>query len=682
MIQPVENIWLHKYQEIHEKAYELKLVKSVPSEWIESNIILPDGVSRYKGPFSYDISPYAKEIVNTLSSSHSARVVSIMKCAQIGLTQGLIIPGIAYVISEDAYPMLFMAGDKELAKTSIRERLDPILHSSGLQSLIRPSVIRAKNQRTGDTDFSKEYAGGRLTVEGTNNVDKMRQISVKIIFADDWDAAPRSDKKEGSLRKLMEGRQTSYGNMAKTYYVSTPTTKQASNIEQVYELGDQRKWHWPCPHCGEQFTPVWRQKLEDGTFAGIVYELDKNNRLINSSVKYKCPTCRSLISESEKYDMNLLGEWIATATPIVENYMSYHLNALVIPPGFVTWVDLVKEWLEACPPGGIVNKAMLQTFKNIRMGETWEEIGESPTVNQLMTNCREYHPGTVPDETCDNDGNGKLLLLTLAVDLNGIMKREVEDVRLDWEVKAHSSNGQSYSVDHGSIGTFQRIGDVKSRDKAREGDRVKYTYAHGQVYSVWPELEELMRKDWICESGKTMNVNISIIDTGYFTQNAKKFINKFDDLLVYGIKGRSETGEYRRISKDTPFITKSRENRKLYMLEVNQIKDIVSENMKLREAFDGSQPEGFMNFPESRDGKYNMRGYFRHYEGEKRTEVMKNDEVIGFNWEKKHSSSLNHFWDVHIYNTAGREIYLDIIKQSDPRIKQFTWADFVDYVLG
>lgn len=679
-----KDIWLNVYNSIHQKMYDVNLVKTKPSDWIEQNIYLPDGVSRYKGPFSYDISPYAKEIVNRIDSGDPARVVAIMKCAQIGLTQGLIIPGMAYVISEDAYPMLFMAGDKELAKTSIRERFDPIMQSSGLSSLIRPSVIRKRNQKTGDTDYSKEYAGGRLTIEGTNNVDKMRQISVKIIFADDWEAAPRNDKKEGSLRKLMEGRQTSYGNMAKTFYVSTPTVKQTSNIEQVYELGDQRKWHWTCPHCQKLINLQWRVEVAPELFAGITYDLDKEGKLINSSVRYKCQHCLEDIYESQKYDLNLKGVWVPTAKPQIENYYSYHLNALVIPPGFVTWVDLVKEWLEACPPNAPVNKGMLQTFLNIRMGETWEEQGETPRVMDLMHNTREYSPGVVPDRTCDEDQNGRILLLTLACDLNGIMKREgydvVEDVRLDWELVAHASNGQTYSVDHGSIGTFRRSRELSSVERDRDGDRVKWTYAHGQPNSVWPEFEKIMRREWQTESGETMTVGLTVVDTGFFTKLAKQFIDSFDDCLIVGIKGKAEA-EYRKLTKDTPYISRSREARNLYLLEVNQIKDILSENMKLREGQDGSQPEGFMNFPQPMNGKYTMKGYFVHYEGEKRTEVMKNDEVIGFNWEKKQSQSINHFWDVRVYNIAAREIYLDILKQSDPRIKSLTWVDFVDMIL-
>ena len=677
------NIWNRIYDSIHAKAYDVRLIKKRPSDWIEENIILPDGVSRYKGPFSYDISPYAKEIVNRLDSADSSRVVSIMKCAQIGLTQGLIIPGMAYVIAEDAYPMMFMAGDKELAKTSIRERFDPIMQSSGLQHYIRPSVVRARNQRTGDTDFSKEYAGGRLTVEGTNNVDKMRQISVKIIFADDWEAAPRNDKKEGSLRKLMEGRQTSYGNMAKTFFISTPTIKQTSNIEPVYELGDQRKWNWLCPHCGHRFTPIWRVELEDGKFGGIRWKLDESGKLINKSVHYSCQHCQGEIYEREKFDLNRNGEWIPTATPQIENYYSYHLNALVIPPGFVTWVDLVKEWLEACPPNQPVNKGMLQTFLNIRMGETWEEQGETPRVLDLMNNTCEYLPGTIPDIIIDEEMNGKIVLLSLACDLNGIMKVEnfqtLEDVRLDWEVVAHTSGGQTYSIDHGSIGTFRRSREFTNQEKARDFERSKWTYAHNQHNSVWPELEKIMRKKWVGQSGREFEINLTVIDTGFFTKYAKLFIESFTDLIVTGIKGKTET-EFRRVTKDTPVLTRSRESRLVYLLEVNQIKDILSENMKLRMGMDGSQPDGFMNFPQPTGGKYTMKSFFTHFEGEKRTEVVKNDEVIGFSWEKKTSQSLNHFWDVRVYNLAAREIYLDVIKQTDPRIKTLTWLDFIDMV--
>jgi len=671
-------IWRNLYLDIHRDIFNYKIIKPLPSDWVERNIYLTKDVSRFSGFFRYDRSPYTREVIDCLHPSNPTRAVAIMKCAQSGFTQGLIIPGMAYIISENPDSMLFMAGDKELAKNSVRTRLDPVMQSSGLSHLIRPNVVRKRNQRTGDTDFSKEYAGGNLIVEGTQNADKMRQFSVKTVFADDWEAAPRADKKEGSIRKLIEGRQTSFGNLAKTFYVSTPSVKQTSNIEPVYLLGDQRKWHWCCPHCNKYIPIEWRVELENNEFAGIVYKTNERGRLIKESVAYKCQECGELISEKQKYELNLKGKWIPTADPKIEYYRSYLLNALTIPPGFITWVDLVREWLEAVPKDGKVNPDLLKTFMNIRLGQTWMEMGETPQIHQLMLNTGNYKPGIVPDATCNEDGNGVIVMLTLACDLNGVMERDYEDARLDWELVAHTSTGVTYSVDQGSIGTFKRTRDKSSIDKTRDGDRQKWTYMHGLPNSVWTEMDKLITKQWPCESGQTMQALITVVDTGFFTRLAKDFIDKYihSEYMVIGVKGNTEI-DYRRVNKDTQRVKKSREANNIYLVEVNQVKDELSSFMKLRPGDDGYQPDGFMNFPQPEAGKYTMRGYFVHYEGERRTEVMKDDQVVGFKWEKKNNQSQNHFWDVRIYNLAAKDIYLDLLRRSDSKLRDITWNDFV-----
>jgi hypothetical protein len=108
------------------------------------------------------------------------------------------------------------------------------------------------------------------------------------------------------------------------------------------------------------------------------------------------------------------------------------------------------------------------------------------------------------------------------------------------------------------------------------------------------------------------------------------------------------------------------------------MKDDLSQLIKLREGEDGSQPGGFMNFPDPRDGKYNMKNYFSHYEAERRTEVKgKNGEVIGYQWAKKNNQVANHFWDVRIYNLAAPLVLLDLVKQSDAKYKSMTWEEFV-----
>ncbi len=594
----LKDIWKQQLNFFNSKLYSYKTIKAIPSEWVEKTIILDPEVSRFSGRYSYDLSPYAREIIDNLHPSNPYKIISVMKGAQSGITQGVIVPGMAWIISEHPDNFLFTASDKEIAKLTITTRFDNIMQSSGLKHLIRPNTSRSKGQRSGDTDFSKEFAGGSAIIEGTNNAGKFRFFSVKTVFMDDFDNAPRADKKEGSIRKLVEGRQTSYGNLAKTFYVSTPTITQTSNVYEMYLQGDQRKWHWPCPECNEFVPSDWRIKKADGSFAGIVYELDSENRLIEESVFFKCPCCGHNISNNEKHDLNNKGKWIATAIPKDKYYRSYYMNSLIIPPGFINWVDLVKEWLEACPPNKKPNSDLLKVFNNVRLGLPFEEKGEAPKMMQLMENIRDYRVGIVPDRTSIEDGNGEIILITLAADLGGIMNNETEDVRIDWEIMAHAANGATYSINQGSLGTFKRSRTRTEEDKVKESDRIKYTYMHGMKHSVWPLLEKIIKEDLIGESGDLYDIKLSVIDTGHFTKHAYEFIKKTHDSenWVFGIKGIPEIN-YRRNTKDVALVKKSANIQNLYLLDVEQLKDNLAANMKLRRADDETQESGFMNFP-------------------------------------------------------------------------------------
>lgn len=679
----LKQLWLDKMLSYHDKLYQYKTVKAIPSEWVEKNIILTNEVSRFSGRFSYDLSPYAREVIDFLHPSNPKRIGAMMKGAQSGITQGVIVPGMAWIIDEHPDNFLFTASDKDIAKKTITQRFDPLMRSSGLSHLIRPNVIRSKGQRSGDTDFSKEFAGGNAIIEGTNNAGKFRFFSVKTVFMDDYDNAPKADKKEGSIRKLVEGRQTSYGNLAKTLYCSTPTTTQTSNIYEMFLQGDQRKWHWPCPCCGEFVASDWQIKLEDGGYAGIVWELDEHDKLIEESVYFKCPECFHLISNQDKHEINMQGKWIPTATPKDKDIVSWYMNSLIIPPGFINWISLVKEWLEACPPKGRVNVDLLKVFNNVRLGLPFEEQGEAPKIMQLMENVREYKCGLVPDETCDKDGNGEIALITLAADLGGIMQDGNEDVRIDWEILAHTSTGATYSISHGSCGTFKRGRTKSKEEKENDDDRDKLTYRHGMKNSVWPLLEEIIKSDLGSESGATYNIKLSLIDTGHFTSQAYQFVKDCHspDNWVFGVKGIAEEN-YRKNSKDVWLVKKSLNKPNLYLLDVEQLKDNLAENMKLVITDNEVQEDGFMNFPEQEKGKYTLKGYFKHFESETRKEKTENGVSIGFKWEKKNTSVENHFWDVRIYNNAARHVFIDLIKKTNPtKYKDLSWATFVEFLL-
>ena len=207
---------------------------------------------------------------------------------------------------------------------------------------------------------------------------------------------------------------------------------------------------------------------------------------------------------------------------------------------------------------------------------------------------------------------------------------------------------------------------------------------HGMKNSVWPLLEEIIKTELKSESGDIYNVKLSLVDTGHFTKQAYQFIKQChnSENWVFGIKGVPEQN-YRRNTRDIAKVKKSVNVSNLYLLDVEQLKDELANNMKIRASDDGSQESGFMNFPQPSKGLYTLNSFFKHYESEVRKEVMEKGVSVGFKWDKKNSSVENHFWDVRIYNNAARYVFLDLIKRTNPsKFKDMTWDMLVEIILG
>ena len=366
-----------------------------------------------------------------------------------------------------------------------------------------------------------------------------------------------------------------------------------------------------------------------------------------------------------------------TAVPKKPTYRSYSFNALCNPPGFESWVDLVRYWIEACPKGQPVNIEKLKVFTNTQLGELWEDRGTTPRMTALMGNVRNYDVGVIPDKTCEEDGNGKIALITLVCDLGGVMDlvNGIEDVRLDWEIVAHSTNGQTYSIDHGSIGTFKRSKQTSKKERDKDSDRERWTFKEGVPNSVWPVFKEQIYRSLINESGEYCDIDLTIVDTGHFTKLSYNFIQSITDRNIYGVKGKGIEESFTKIGGNTSLIKHSNENKGLlYILDVNTLKDNLSSNMALTEGTDGTQPRGFMNFPQPSDGKYNKNNFFDHYESEHRVPDLKNGVEVGFVWKKKREN--NHFWDVAVYTLASREIFIADWKLYHPKDRDLTWERY------
>lgn len=638
-----------------------------PSEFAEQYRVM-GGNTGVAGQFSFENAPYAREIVDTCAPDHPSRKIAVMKGVQIGLSTSGLQNILIYTMVENPCNMMLLVGHEDLIKDST-ERIDDVIKSVGADKLLRSNS--GKSNKSGNTDTKKEFQDGYLTI-GTANHKTLRQVSIKMMIADDMDAMKQSSKGAGHTVTMIDARTKAFKNDKKIYYVSSPELKESSLIEPLYLQGDQRRYHVPCPCCDELIILEWDvvSELDPKQKAGITWQTTPDGLLIDDSVGYTCQKCGGFFDDSNKTEMlreegrGGKAKWIPTAVPADPTFYSYHVSTLYAPIYMDGWLEYVREYIVANPHGQPRDEKLHQAWVNLCLGLTYEPTGESISATQLQENIRPYEIGTIPEKMSIADGNGKIVMLTCGSDLGG----KVDDARLDYEVVAHAENGATYSITHGSIGTFI------NKDKHPER-REHFTYMHGIKNNVWDLFDNIITANYFRDTdGSPMQIAITGVDTGYFTNYAYDFVDKYGANVV-GLKG----DEYEKptiIGTSRPTFRQSTEKGSLYLVESNHTKDQLSELIQLRwiENMSTVQPGGFMNFPTPSGGKYLYKNFFQHYEAEEK--ILDKGKFV---WKKKSQHLQNHLFDCRLYALVVKDIILAKVLK-DLKIKNGVWQDFVNYL--
>ncbi|MBF0589958.1 MAG: phage terminase large subunit family protein [Magnetococcales bacterium] len=423
------------------------------SEWADRHRMLSQRASSEPGRWRTSRTPYLKEIMDCLSPSSPIQRVVFMKGAQVGGTEC----GncwIGFVIHQAPGPMMGVAPTVELAKRNSKQRIDPLIEESPPLK----ELVKAKRSRdSGNTVLSKEFPGGVLILTGANSAVGLRSMPARYLFLDEVDGYPGDVEGEGDPILLAERRSATF-QRRKIFMVSTPNRKGLSRIDREYEQSDQRKFHVPCPHCGEY------QPLE---FANLSWPEGKPEEVV-----YICEHCQSRIEEHYKTQMLEQGQWRATAD-CSSKTAGFHLNSLYSPVGWFSWADAVATFEQAkrIPD-------LMKGFVNTVLGEPFEEEHEAPDWNRLYERRERYRIGEVPIGG---------LFLTAGVD--------IQKDRIELEVVAWGRDKESWSVDYHVL----------------DGDT-----AHPEV---WKRLGTILAKDWSHPSGQRMPIRVMCVDSGYATQD-------------------------------------------------------------------------------------------------------------------------------------------------------------------
>ena len=647
-----------------------------PSNWGEERVQIKGG--RFPGRLKYERTQYFREVVDCLSPFHEANEIAFMGCSQAGKSVTVLEVAIAYYISEHPCKILYLTGHSELSEESMM-KLDTAIDNCGISHLIYKQTLRKNNRQTGDTKKYKEFPGGNITSGSATNHNLLRQRDPKLVIADDIDAAKEASDDAGSTVALIRERTGSYGDRKKIIWISTPQLEQTSIIYKLYIAGDQRKYKIPCQCCGAMIFLEWENfewQAPDG-------------RLVAGSVVYRCQECKDVFDDSNKYEFLSQGHWEPTAIADDPKKVSFYLPSWYKAAGMDNWEQIVRLYLEANPPGQPQDKKLMQVWMNLHKGWPYSDDFEELKASVIEKNRCKYEIDTIPETLSVQHGNGRIVMVTCAADCNGI----IDNGRLDYEIVAWAENGASYSVRHGSIGTF--VPAVLKRKSDILRDEVKWTYEENKPNCIWDEFEKVMRMKFVVVTPKpnklreTMNIAITALDTGNTYKNhVYTFIDKMVNrgVFIQGVKGRENLQGAFDPLIDKQIIHKGKETGNLWTLEVGLLKDTLASCMNLNWGVnEEKQPSGFMNFPDSKDGLYQGPNFFSHYESEKRelkANRTKTNALV--QWVKKASNSQNHFFDCRVYNMAIKDIYIEILneKYRSKNVKEITWASFCEVMVS
>lgn len=672
-----------------------------PKEWAELFRILPATVTKSEYAdklMNYDVTPYWIELLENMTNPDVTRM-AVMKGTQVGYSQGVLETIIGWVIYCNPAAMAYVSASKDLAKEVFGLRIVPMIEQSGLlekinivkENLNNGTGLKTKNITAEKVIFDKGFL---LTLSGKSAVH-LSTHALRFMLIDELDKMPENVKKHGDMVSIANSRTSSYKNERKIIYGSSPLYWETSKIRTQFELGDQRRWHVPCPHCntkqvlhwnGDQYFGNTKPIIDDGKpNPGLKYELDDQGNLIPDSIYYLCKH-GCIIKEHEKWDMNLKGEWIPSR--IVKNgYRSYHISA--IPSNVSSWQDIIQIFLDSKDD---INA--LQVWVNNYLGEPWR-MTRSFFDDQIIKykNVRNYRSGIVPNQLAINDGNSKIINLICSVDVNGNINNVNGWLAVD--IKGYCENGQSYTIAKcelkGNLGSggdgWLALGHIiKSKFKSDTvtktlilskivGDK-KITRKYRQTFFTRddaikaPAPDIVKSENWIVENmgikDDTYDIALCAIDAGFRSETVYGFVNEYANAVA--VRGRAMA-----TSEKDFLLSRLKKCPKYYNLNVNKKKNTLFEDLAADiDKVKNKQPSRFMNFPDDTDNtgleflelskKYDVLlsggGFDDHYFSTYASEY-KNDRGI---WGKKDSRAYNHFLDTTIYNQLGWEIYIDVIR--------------------
>ena len=452
-----------------------------------------------------------------------------------------------------------------------------------LQPMLRISPQLEKHFKDNESELLElQFDNMYLSLTGANSPTGISSKPIKFLFLDEVDKYPTNAKKEADPIKLATERTKTFPD-SKIFITSTPTLKTGHIWQELEKADEERHYFVPCPHCG---------KMIELKFSQIKWSDDKNIPIVDRTERafYVCQECGSVITDAHKPQMLRAGKWktVEKKTEFPKN-IAFWMNTLYSP--FVRFSSIAKEF--------VLNKEDSETFQNFVnswLAEPWEDTKIKSNADLVLERQTELEEFIVPD-WCK--------LLTAGVD--------VQESSLYWTIRAF-----------GDYITSQNV-------------------AHGQALS-FNDIEEIMNREYLTESGERRIVQIALIDSGDNTDAVYDFCACNSD-WAYPVKGSSHPlMSHFKISKINR-VTSKANGMQLVIVDGGKYMDMIYSRM---------------NKPNGRGSWMVYKGCDREYAeqvtAEQKMKIKTAGGRIVEKWQLKKSHADNHYGDCEKYALAAADI--------------------------
>jgi phage terminase large subunit GpA-like protein len=612
-------------------------VKLPLSKWSEANVHLSPEYSSNTGPLR--LYGWQRGIFDAITDE-SIETVVIMSSTQV-VKSLAIMCAVAYWIAEEPGPILLVEPKKDAARDFSKRRLMPMARDC---PILHGKLSDAIHDG-GNTLQSKTFPGGNLLIVSALTPVDLAQHTIRYLVCDETDKY--DEDVGGGIERQGEGdpidlaweRAMTFGSRRKRVLACSPTIAGQSRIGKAFALSDQRRPYVPCPHCGAM--QVLRFRDRDGYHVRWDTGVAKERQA--ATARYYCIECDKPWTEQQRWRAcNEHVEWRADH-PEVKKVAGFWISHLYVPPSWKTCASLSQQFLDAK-----IDRQRLKTFINTSLAEEWVEEGEAPQKEILFTRREEYAFG---DATVIPQ---RAVFLTAAVDV------QEHPARLEVELKAWGRGRENWSCGYWILQAFAQNGQ-ELPVSARE---------------IWDQLDELLMRDWLHESGHALPILCMAIDTGRNPKPVYDFTRRpGHHQLFYGPQGMKliaprtvvpikGTPDHLRviagISKEDA--SRKRQGVRIVSIGVNCVKSEVFDLLRnVPPHADGSAAPGCCHFP-----MYDAQ-YFTGLCSEVRV-VKPGGDVV---YEQREAR--NEPLDLMVYNRAGYAI-VGGDRFGEPHWKQFEAA--------